>query len=253
MTSVEQSATPPASPARKTAARPGKARPWWGYPGLVLTAVVIAAFLIEFVIPVYFTFDSAKARVPLTPGISYHYAILVTHVLFGTVAMVTGLFQLWPWLRQNHRVIHRWMGRLYVVSVILGAPALAELIVLRLRALGQAPPSSMTGFIVLAVLWVWTTGRGYLLARSRRFAEHRKMMIYSYAMTLSIIWSRFAFKAASHVHGFNFNWIGDNVGWGGWVVNLIVAQWWINRTSRQAVVVPAGSVPEPKQEVVVGA
>jgi dolichyl-phosphate-mannose--protein O-mannosyl transferase len=39
------------------------------------------------------------------------------------------------------------------------------------------------GFGTLAVLWVWTTYRGYRSARDRDFAEHQAWMIRSFALT----------------------------------------------------------------------
>lgn len=44
--------------------------------------------------------------------------------------------------------------------------------------------------VVLASLWLWFTINGYLAGRRRQFAEHRRHMIRSATLALSIITNR---------------------------------------------------------------
>ncbi|GLW12367.1 hypothetical protein Misp01_74950 [Microtetraspora sp. NBRC 13810] len=43
---------------------------------------------------------------------------------------------------------------------------------------------------MLALLWLGSTAAGYRMARRRRFAEHRRWMLRSFALTFSIITNR---------------------------------------------------------------
>jgi hypothetical protein len=211
----------------------------------VLTFLVVA-WLLVFVIPAYATLDPAQARIALTPGNPFHYPLLIVHVASGTVAMLSGCVQVWPRFRRRHPRAHRVSGRVYLVSVVVGSPALAALIFFRAENLGREPTTVVIGFSALTLLWAGTAIAGYAAARQRRFADHRKWMLYSFAFTLSIIWSRTAFVAALPFPRLDPRWIAENVGWFPWVLNLLIVQWWLNRTARRPVVVPAGAgEPEP--------
>lgn len=210
---------------------PGKRprRAWW----LGVLTVVVAFYLGVMVLPVYLTLNPALARIDLNANSLLHYPLLVVHVATGTIAMIAGLLQVWPKLRRKRPRAHRISGRIYVAAVVLGAPALAMLIVFRTQSDGETPTTLVVGFSMLSILWVVTTVAGFQHARQRRFADHRRLMIYSFAMTLSIMWSRFAFMVAMGIPGFDMRWIEENTGWFPWVVNLIFAQWWLNRTARR--------------------
>lgn len=196
----------------------------------VLTFLVFA-WLLVFVVPTYLTLNPAKSVIALRPGFPLHYPLLIVHVLTGTIAMVAGLVQMSARMRAKRPGVHRLSGRVYVFAVLLGAPALAALIVLRAGDLGTTTKATIVGFSLLEILWVATTVTGFVRARQRRFTDHRRMMIYSYAMTLSIAWSRIAFVIAFGIPGANLAWVADNVGWFPWVFNLVIAQLWLNRTA----------------------
>ena len=78
-------------------------------------AVVVVAFL-AFSLPPYFT---GGTRVPATFGL--HYPLLVAHVMFASVAMVTAVAQIWPGLRARRPALHRRVGRVYVCAAIPAA------------------------------------------------------------------------------------------------------------------------------------
>src|SRR5258707_306020 len=69
---------------------PGSVAAKWLAPAL---AVVVAAFLV-ISLPPYFTGDPARSRVPAT--FFLHYPLLVGHVMFASVAIVTAVAQIWP-------------------------------------------------------------------------------------------------------------------------------------------------------------
>ncbi|TYC19749.1 DUF2306 domain-containing protein, partial [Micromonospora sp. MP36] len=132
---------------------------------------------------------------------------------------------------------HRWIGRAYFFAGVFPAG---------IAVLGVAPLSS-TGFVsqvgntMLAVLWLATSIAGYRMARQRRFVEHRRWMIRSFALTTSIVLNRawlilFVILLLPHV---DTTYGGDQdamiraaagaSAWMSWVVNLLVAEWWLER------------------------
>ena len=118
----------------------------WLAPAL---AVIVAAFLL-FSLPPYFT---GGTRVPAT--FALHYPLLVAHVMFGSVAMVSAVAQIWPRLRTRHPVLHRRMGRVYVAAAI---PAAACAMVI--GAATPFGPFLAVSNVLLAAVWLWFTING---------------------------------------------------------------------------------------------
>jgi uncharacterized membrane protein YozB (DUF420 family) len=50
-----------------------------------------------------------------------NYPLLVAHVMFASVAMVTAVAQIWPGVRARRPELHRRIGRLYVYTAIPAA------------------------------------------------------------------------------------------------------------------------------------
>ena len=153
---------------------------------IVPMAIVFVAF-VAFSLPPYLTFDPSQSRLPpYRDGFPLFYPLLVTHIIFGSVALLAGTMQVWPWFRGRYPAIHRMIGRVYLFGGVLPAG---------ITVLGVAPLSS-TGFVsqvgntMLALLWLPVTIAGYRMARQRRFVEHREWMIRSFALTTSIVVNR---------------------------------------------------------------
>jgi uncharacterized membrane protein YozB (DUF420 family) len=198
--------------------------------------VLVVAF-IGFSLPPYLTGDVTAARVVPPPGVPGYYPLLVSHVVSGSVALLAGLLQLWPWLRRRHPRVHRWTGRTYV---FLGALP-AGLTALPLAVTSPFGPVGRVSSTILASLWVGATLTGFVLARRRRFAEHRRWMIRSAALGLSIILNRvvgiavFVVLSPQLASGFEDNdvWFMQTVAgittWLSWTTVLLATEWWLER------------------------
>lgn len=210
----------------------------WLTPAL---AVVVAAFLF-FSLPPYFT---GGTRVPPTFGL--HYPLLVAHVMFGSVAMVTAVAQIWPRLRRRHPVFHRRAGRVYVGAAI---PAAAFAMVI--GAATPFGPLLAVSNVLLGAVWLWFTINGFMAARRRRFADHRRHMARSATVALSTItnrvWTPVLFISLQplqdRVFGGNeehYLWFVAGLGaWLGWTIPLAGVQWWLTRKP----VVPPSSISQ---------
>ena len=128
--------------------------------GDVPLTIVVVRVCLAFSLPPYLSLDPARSRVPAT--IPLHYPLLVGHVLLGSVAMVAAVLQIWPGLRARHPRLHRRIGRAYVAAAL---PAAASAMVI--GALTPFGPILAASNVVLAVLWLWFTGIGYLAGRRR--------------------------------------------------------------------------------------
>jgi len=166
-------------------APPRPAEVWWRRPWIVPLLLVVAAFL-AFSVPPYLTFDPANSRLEPPPGDGLYYPLLVAHVLFGTIAMSTACFQIWPAFRARHKRGHRITGRLYVFAGALPAGLLG----LYIGWHTPFGPSVRVANIVGSALWLVITLIGLRMARARRFNDHRRWMSRSFALAMSIALSR---------------------------------------------------------------
>ena len=107
---------------------------------------------------------------------------LVVHVAGAATALLIGPMQFSSKLRTRFGPLHRWIGRTYVVSCLIGG--LAGLVL----ALGASTgPISTIGFGSLAILWIITTSFAWRRATQGRFIEHRAWMIRSFALTFAAV------------------------------------------------------------------
>jgi len=193
-------------------------------------AVVVAAFL-AFSLPPYFT---GGTRVPAT--FALHYPLLVGHVMFASAAMLTAAAQIWPGLRIRRPALHRRVGRVYVCTAIPAAGCA--------MVIGAATPFGpflAVSNVFLASLWLWFTINGYLAARQRRFTRHRRHMVLSATLALSIItnriWTPVLFVSLHPLQDSVFDgneehylWFAAGLGaWLGWTIPVLAVQWWLNR------------------------
>lgn len=149
---------------------------------LALTALVFLALSL----PPYLSLDPARSRVPAPAGVAYYFPALVAHVTFGAVAMVTGCLQVWPWLRRRRPDLHRLVGRVYVLAGVLPG-GLVGLYLIWHTPFGAVARASG---LVMAPLWLGFTALAVLRVRQGRVAEHRRWMVRSFALTMSIVINR---------------------------------------------------------------
>lgn len=214
---------------------PARTRKWWQRPWIVPLGFFAVAF-IAFSLPPYLTGDRAQARVQ-QPEFAWHYPLLVLHVAFASIAMITCVLQVWPWLRQRHRNVHRVAGRIYVFAGVLPAGLSA----LAISVITPFGPAAQTSNLMMAPLWLLFTYNGYRTARQRRFVDHRKWMIRSFALTMSIITNRIwtvvmiiwlspQFETTFHGDDKLLTYsIAGATTWLGWTIPLLIAEWWLQR------------------------
>ncbi|MEM8681961.1 MAG: DUF2306 domain-containing protein [Pseudomonadota bacterium] len=145
------------------------------------------------------------------------------HLIGGAVALAIGPFQLSSRIRSRNPSLHRLLGRIYVIAIMIGGVAGLSLAV---SASGGLP--AKFGFGMMAVVWLSSTAMAFVSIRRRRIAEHQAWMIRSYAVTLAAVTLRF-YLPISIASGYEFAAIYPAIAWLCWVPNLIVAEWFVLR------------------------
>ncbi len=111
--------------------------------------------------------------------------VMLSHILIGGVLSFGGLIQLIPQLRRRAPSLHRWNGRLFLVSALIaaiGGLGLTWIRDSRLSDLG-ALGISLNGLLIpVAVYMTWR------LARSKQFDAHRRWAIRTLIL-VSGVWT----------------------------------------------------------------
>ncbi|WP_380728503.1 DUF2306 domain-containing protein [Saccharothrix hoggarensis] len=185
---------------------------------------------------------SQSTALPPRPEVPLQYPLLALHVIFGSVAMVTAPFQVWPWLRNSRPKVHRRIGLVYYFGGVIPSGILA----IPTAVFVSAGQSLRMALFTLGVLWLFTTYVGFRAALQGRYDDHRRWMVRNVALTTSIITARLMFMAnffgiqmlAPDTYPADARWTfteAYSAGiWGGLVVHLIIAEWISLRPRRRA-------------------
>ncbi|MGQ0842066.1 DUF2306 domain-containing protein [Actinokineospora sp.] len=246
MTQHSEQVRIPASVTEELDRLPGSPAPrsWWRRPWMIPLALLVAAFL-YMSWPVYLTLDPAQSLIPINETFTPHYSLLLAHITLGTIAIVTVVLQVWPWLRRTYPTVHRTSGRLYVFAGIIPSALLS----LAIMPFGMLTGIGAIGSSVWTILALGTTIAGYQMARQHRWAEHRKFMLYSFALATSILTGRLMFNAAWYgallfpSYELNVPVVAQLAGfWLNWILNLGLVYWWLRRTARKSAARSAATV-----------
>lgn len=143
------------------------------------------------------------------------------HVYASMWVLFAGFTQFSKTIQRNQPKLHRTLGYIYVVDVLLiTGPA-----GLLMGFYANGGLWSRIAFVLLAVLWIYFTAMALVKARQKNFKAHRNYMIRSYALTLSAITLRAWKYAITNTVALPPMDVYRVVAWVGWVGNLIVAEW----------------------------
>jgi uncharacterized membrane protein len=145
------------------------------------------------------------------------------HVYSSLFVLFAGFTQFSTQLLKHRPKLHRLLGYGYVLNILcITGPAS---LIMGFYANGGL--SSRIAFILLSVLWLLFTYQALVLAKQKKFLEHRKFMIRSFALTLSAITLRAWKYAINNTVTLPPMDVYRMVAWLGWGVNFIVAEIYI--------------------------
>lgn len=171
----------------------------------------------------FLAYKQAYIDIPLWKAAFY------IHVFSSVLALAAGLTQFSDNILKKHRYLHRIIGWIYVVDIlVINFPAA---MVMAYYANGLLP--SKVAFIILDCLWFWFTLKAVIAARKRDINEHKRFMIRSYALTFSAITLRswkIILAGIFHPDPITLYMIDA---WMGFVPNLLFAEWLIWKAKRK--------------------
>ena len=179
---------------------------------LVIGATAIF-FTYEFVLR-YFTWSEQAY------GYYWPYRLpLIFHVVGGSLALLTGLFQLWTGLGATNMNVHPMTGKIYLTGVAIGATG-AFILSVSSSVFG---PTFGVALFSMALVWVSTSGMAVFCIRKRNIRLHRQWMIRSYIVTFGFV----TFRIVTDYLPYEAWWgltrpeISNATIWVSWVVPMI--------------------------------
>ena len=153
-----------------------------------------------------------------------HTTALLMHIVGAMLAVILGPFQFLPKSRSSRFLnVHRWLGRTYLIGVLVGG--LGGLYMARLSYGGL---TTHLGFASLGILWLFSGWKAYRHIRRKEIELHREWMMRNYALTFAGVMLRLWMPIFVSI-GFEFLPSYLVVAWLCWIPNLLVAEWMIRR------------------------
>jgi len=157
--------------------------------------------------------------------------LTLLHVVPGMIFMILGPLQFVRRLRENHPVVHRWTGRIFLAaSAVIGATGLTMALLGTIGGLDEKAAILLFGSFFLFAL-----GKALWHVLHREFAKHREWMIRGYAVGLAVatirpIMGGFFAAALMSGHVPQPERFFGTAFWIGFTVQTIAAEIWVRRT-----------------------
>lgn len=148
------------------------------------------------------------------------------HIIPGGIALGVGWLQFSQSLRKKNIQLHRNLGKLYVIMVLISG---ISAIYIALHATGGS--IAKIGFLSLGFIWLYTTYKAYTAIKAHKIMSHQKFMIFSYAACFSAVTLRIWLPLLTGIFG-DFIPAYQVVAWLSWVPNMVVAFILSNQLSR---------------------
>ena len=169
----------------------------------------------------------------LAPAYSYQQRVLaqspvsnISHRMIGFALLVLGMMQFNANLRDNHRELHRWIGRAFL---FLGCIVAATAIVLAWRHAFEGLPHTL--FVcLLSAAFIFSAGNAFRYALNKQFKSHREWMIRGFAILMHVSVHRLYQGIGVLATDIGERELFMPAGISAIATTLVVAEWWIRRT-----------------------
>lgn len=211
--------------------------PSLGWLAMLYSAIAIVVYVVFFYFlsplvtnhPIAFQIYGGLGQV-----LAAHPVGLYLHIIPATLSLLLGPWQFLPTFRHSNLNRHHWIGRTYLLTVLIGGLGALYIAQFSFAGLG-----SQLGFSAQAILLLFSGYMAYTHIRHRRIDSHQEWMIRNYALIFGAVTLRLNIRL--------FFWLGYNLpefhalnAWLCWIPNLMVAEYLIYRLrARRREVSPA--------------
>ncbi|MFD2588336.1 DUF2306 domain-containing protein [Croceitalea marina] len=182
----------------------------------VLSCILIGLYpLIYFLIEVNFGLLALKSKKLLENVLWNNF--FYGHIIFGGISLLIGWTQFSPKLRRKRLALHRLVGKVYVLCVLISGVC-----GIYIAQFATGGITNIIAFNLSALIWLITTIAAYKAIKKRKIKLHENYMIYSYAVCFSAVTLRIWLPILTEVTG-SFDEAYLIGSWLSWVPNLLVA------------------------------
>ena len=193
-----------------------------GYIIFVGLCIIIGLYpLLYFIIEEKIGILNSKSEMLLHDGL-WNIGFYV-HITLGGLALLIGWTQFNEKLREKNLELHRNLGKIYLVSVLLSGFS-----ALYIASFATGGIVATLGFSCLAIIWLYSTTRAYLEIKNRSIRKHQKFMTYSYAACFAAVSLRIWLPILTAIFEDPLT-AYKIVAWLCWIPNIIVAYFIIRR------------------------
>jgi len=211
-------------------------------PSLAWLVMLFSAIAIVVYVALFYILSPLVTTQPIAfqiyPGLQQilaaHPVGLYIHIIPAALALLIGPLQFLPSFRNGNLQRHHWIGRTYLLSILVGGLGALYIAQFSFAGLG-----STLGFSAQAILLLFSGYMAYTNIRQRRIETHREWMMRNYALVFGAVTLRLNIRL--------FFWLGLTLpefhaanAWLCWIPNLIIAEWLIHRIrTRRSEISPA--------------
>jgi uncharacterized membrane protein len=155
-------------------------------PSVARSKTKLVFFVLFLAVTAFVTFMKNRDVFNPASPIAQHFApakvFLAVHAVFGSLALVLGVFQFSNRLRARYLPLHRTFGYIYVISVFIAGPFAIPV------AAKIGSPSLIAASCVQTFGWMVTTALALYCVRTGNITQHRRWMIrgYPFAMVFTV-------------------------------------------------------------------
>lgn len=190
----------------------------FGYGVVIVFAIFIGLYPL-----LYFVADWTQVGLTSTKGDLiydvYWKSAFYGHIVGGGIALIIGWSQFSGALRRKWVMLHRRIGIIYVISILLGGIAGFYL---ALHANG--PWMNDLGFALLAIAWLGSTFMAFKKVKQLKYEAHKDWMVRSYAVTFAAVTLRLWMPILIAGVGLSDTEAYAIVAWLCWVPNIVVGE-----------------------------
>ena len=146
---------------------------------------------------------------------------LIGHISGGILALLIGPFQFMPKFRNNYKKLHRTLGKIYLISILIAGISSTVLAWTAALVIHWTWGFSLQ---ILAVVWIISSYMAYISIRKKRIRQHKEWMFRSFIITLSFVLFRL-FNDITMMAGLGtFIERAPTIIWASWSIPLFFAE-----------------------------
>jgi uncharacterized membrane protein len=153
--------------------------------------------------------------------VSPYLFIFYVHVCTAIFTLLAGFTQFNNYILRSRTRIHKIIGKLYVIVVLVLAAPSGFFIGL----FANGGFYSKVSFVVLSILWFYFTLKAFLFIKKREIAAHKAFMLRSYALAFSAITLRLWKVILVYLFHPAPMDVYQIIAWLGWIPNLLLIEY----------------------------